>query len=131
MGLLDLPAQSSKQKYFVLNQSNEVKIDFEFKAPEQEKEHSESKGSKGMSYMLVSAIFFSLTAWRLKVLYMESDINSYEFTYWQSIVMALLNLGMFKAYDKDHLLVREDMRVTLVLRSAAAFLGVSLFFLAL
>jgi len=45
--------------------------------------------------------------------------------------MGLLNLSLFKAYGKDHLLVRDDMRVTLILRSIAAFLGVTGFYLAL
>ena len=47
------------------------------------------------------------------------------------MMMGLLNLGLFKAYGKDHLLVRDDMRVTLILRSVAGFLGISGFFLAL
>jgi drug/metabolite transporter (DMT)-like permease len=45
--------------------------------------------------------------------------------------MGLLNLSLFKAYGKDHLLVRDDMRITLILRSIAAFLGVTGFYLAL
>ena len=45
--------------------------------------------------------------------------------------MAILNFGLFKAYGKDHFLVRDDMRTTLILRSICAFLGVSGFYLAL
>ena len=81
--------------------------------------------------MLISAIFYTLLAFLLKMLYINSDISTYEITYFQAMVMGLLNLGLFKAYDKDQLLVREDMRVTLVLRSVSAFLGVSGFYLAL
>ena len=106
------------------------KIDFEFEAPKHH-EVREQKGSKGMMYMLISAIFYTLLAFLLKMLYINSDISTYEITYFQAMVMGLLNLGLFKAYDKDQLLVREDMRVTLVLRSVSAFLGVSGFYLAL
>lgn len=45
--------------------------------------------------------------------------------------MAILNLSLFKTYGKDHLLVRDDMRVTLIVRSICAFLGVTGFYLAL
>lgn len=84
-----------------------------------------------MLYMLISAILFTLSAFFLKLLYLYSDINTYEFTYWQSIVMGILNLSLFKAYNRDHMLVRDDMRTTLILRSIAAFLGSTGFFLAL
>ena len=42
-----------------------------------------------------------------------------------------LNLAWFKAAGKDHLLVRDDMRATLILRSICGFLGLSGFYLAL
>jgi drug/metabolite transporter (DMT)-like permease len=45
--------------------------------------------------------------------------------------MALLNFGLFKSYGKDHLLVRDDMRTTLVVRSISAFIGATGFYLAL
>ena len=44
--------------------------------------------------------------------------------------MVVLNLGMFKLYNKDQLLVRDDMRVTLILRSVAGFIGLTGFYLA-
>jgi len=84
-----------------------------------------------MVYMLISAIFFTASAFGLKMLYLYSDINTYEFTYWNSIVMMILNLFMFKSYDRDHLLVRDDMRTTLILRSICAFVGATGFYLAL
>lgn len=45
--------------------------------------------------------------------------------------MGILNLMLFKAADRDHMLVRDDMRSTLILRSIAAFLGATGFYLAL
>ena len=82
-------------------------------------------------YMLLSAIFYTLMAFFLKMLYLHSDINTYEVTYWQAIVIGLLNFVMFKAAKKDHLLVRDDMRGTLIIRSICAFIGLSGFYLAL
>jgi hypothetical protein len=113
-----------------VNQSGEKDILFEFVAPEK-KVIVEQKGSKGMMYMAISAILFTMSAFFLKILYMNSEINTYEFTYWQSIFMAALNLILFKAADRDHMLVRDDMRSTLILRSIAAFLGATGFYLAL
>lgn len=117
-------------KYFLINQSNASKIEFDFEAPKV-KEVREQKGAKGIMYMLIAAIFFTLMAFFLKLLYLNSEISTYEVTYVQAIIMAVMNFGLFKAYDKDHLLVRDDMRVTLVLRSVAGFLGLSGFYLAL
>lgn len=84
-----------------------------------------------MMYMFISAFFFTVSAFGLKMLYLNSDINTYEFTYWNSIVIGILNLIMFKSYDRDHLLVRDDIRTTLILRSICAFLGATGFYLAL
>lgn len=82
-------------------------------------------------YMFISTIFYTLMAFFLKLMFIKSYITTYEFTYFQAIVMVVLNFGMFKAYGKDHLLVRDDMRSTLVSRSIAGFLGVTGFYLAL
>jgi S-adenosylmethionine uptake transporter len=84
-----------------------------------------------MVYMFISAAFFTASAALLKFLYLSSDISTYEFTYWQSIVIGILNLFLFKTYQKDHMLVRDDMRSTLVIRSILAFLGSTGFYLAL
>jgi drug/metabolite transporter (DMT)-like permease len=92
---------------------------------------TEQKGVKGMVYMLISALFFSVMAFILKLLYLNSDINTYEVTYWQAILMGILNFILFKTYAKDHLSVPENLRVTLVLRSMAAFFGTTGFYLAL
>ena len=81
--------------------------------------------------MFISAVFYTTTACLLKYLYLNSAINTYEFTYWSSIVIGILNLVMFKLYHRDHMLVRDDMRSTLVLRSITAFLGSTGFYLAL
>lgn len=84
-----------------------------------------------MMYMFISALFYTLMAFLLKLLYLNSDISTYEFTYWQAMIMVIMNLVSFKQTGKDHLLVRDDMRVTLIVRSVCAFLGVSGFYLAL
>ena len=125
--LLDQPRPL---KYFVLNESNASKIEFEYEAPVKH-EVREQKGSKGIMYMFISAMFYTVMATLLKILYLNSNITTYEVTYFQAIVMAILNFALFKAYSKDHLLVRDDMRTTLILRSVCAFLGVSGFYLAL
>jgi drug/metabolite transporter (DMT)-like permease len=126
-GISDMPRSG---KYFLVNQSNEKEIVFDFEAPKI-KEVREQKGAKGIMYMLVAAIFFTLMAFLLKLLYIKSEISTYEVTYIQAIIMAVMNFGLFKAAGKDHLLVRDDMRATLILRSVCGFLGLSGFYLAL
>jgi hypothetical protein len=54
---------------------------YEFEAPKQ-KELNEQKKGKGVTYMFISAAFFTASAAMLKVLYLNSGINTYEFTYW-------------------------------------------------
>jgi len=75
--LLDHPPQ---QKYFVVNESNESKIEFEYEAPVKH-EVREQKGSKGILYMFISAMFYTVMATLLKVLYLNSNISTYEVTY--------------------------------------------------
>ncbi len=81
--------------------------------------------------MFLSAILFTASAFLLKYFYLNSQISTYEFTYWNSIVMGVLNLFLFKTAQKDHMLVRDDMRSTLIIRSICAFLGTTGFYLAL
>jgi drug/metabolite transporter (DMT)-like permease len=126
--LLDQPTKG--HHYFKVNQSHAEEIVFQYEAPVVHVSR-EQKGSKGIMYMLISAVFYTIMATLLKILYLNSNISTYEVTYFQSIVMVILNFSLFKAYDKDHLLVRDDMRTTLILRSVYAFLGVSGFYLAL
>lgn len=117
-------------RYFKIDQSLDPEKEYQFKKVEHHI-HSEQKGSKGMMYMFISALFYTLMAFLLKLLYLNSDISTYEFTYWQAMIMVIMNLVSFKQTGKDHLLVRDDMRVTLIVRSVCAFLGVSGFYLAL
>ena len=74
-------ALSKPFKPFQVNQSNASDIIFEFEAPKM-KEILEQKKGKGMWYMLISAAFFTASAALLKFLYINSDISTYEFTYW-------------------------------------------------
>lgn len=67
--------------YFVINEDDDSKIDYVFE-PKKKKHHQEQKGAKGMIYMLISAIFFSLMAFVLKMLYLNSNVSTYEVTYW-------------------------------------------------
>lgn len=48
--------------------------------------------------MFISAAFYTATACLLKYLYLNSAINTYEFAYWSSIVIGILNLILFKTY---------------------------------
>ena len=83
--------------YFVLNEDDDSKIDFKYEM-KKKKLIRDQKGAKGILYMLVSAAFFSLMAFILKLLYLHSDINTYEVTYWQSLVIGILNFSLFKVY---------------------------------
>lgn len=74
-------ALSKPFKPFQVNQSNASDIIFEFEAPKK-KEILEQKKGKGMLYMFISAAFFTASAALLKFLYINSDISTYEFTYW-------------------------------------------------
>lgn len=82
---------------FKLNQSNASNIVFEFEPPKA-KEIVEQKKGKGLGYMFVSAFFYTTTACLLKYLYLNSAISTYEFAYWSSIVIGILNLLLFKIY---------------------------------
>ena len=48
--------------------------------------------------MFISAAFYTATACLLKYLYLNSAISTYEFAYWSSIVIGILNLILFKIY---------------------------------
>ena len=122
--------QEKAANYFIINEDDDSKLDFNYQPPKT-KLHREQKGVKGMVYMFISALFFSLMAFVLKLLYNHSDVNTYEVTYWMSIMMGLLNYALFKAYSQDHLKVPENMRTTLILRSVYAFFGTTGFYLAL
>lgn len=81
--------------------------------------------------MFISSIFFSLMAFLLKLLYLNSQVTTYEVTYWQSIMMIFLNMVLFKAYKKDHLEVPRGLRTTVIVRGFTGFVGMSGFYLAL
>ncbi len=59
------------------------------------------KGMKGMIYMAIAAVFYSLMAFLLKLLYLHSTITAYEVTYWQSIFMVFANYIWMKALKRD------------------------------
>lgn len=76
---LEMPPKATN--YFIINEDDDSKIDFNYE-PQKKKIHREQKGAKGMIYMLISACFFSLLAFFLKLLYLNSNIGTYEVTYW-------------------------------------------------
>lgn len=84
-----------------------------------------------MIYMAISSAAYTLMAFVLKMLYLNSSVSTFEVTYWQSIVMGVLNFSLFKVYGKDHLQVPKHMRTTLILRSITGFLGTIGYYLAL
>ena len=96
--------ESKAANYFVINQDDDSKIEFLYEA-KKKKVVREQKGAKGMIYMFISALFVSLMAFLLKLLYLNSNCSTYEVTYWQSIIMMVLNFSLFKVYSKDHMLV--------------------------
>lgn len=74
----DIPKAAN---YFVINEDDDSKIEFIYE-PKKKKVSKEQKGAKGMIYMLISACFFSLMAFFLKLLYLNSNVSTYEVTYW-------------------------------------------------
>ena len=83
--------------YFIINEDDDSKIDFDFK-PNSKKVIREQKGAKGMIYMAISSACFSLMAFLLKILYIDTNVSTFEVTYWQSMMMGALNFPLFKAY---------------------------------
>jgi drug/metabolite transporter (DMT)-like permease len=86
---------------------------------------------KGMIYMAISAVFYSLMAFLLKLLYLHSTITAYEVTYWQSIIMVFVNYIWMRALKRDPFNVPEGLRYTLILRNIAGFLGITGYYLAI
>ena len=56
-----------------------------------------NKGAKGILYMVISAFSFSMMAFILKKLYLNSNISAYEVTYWQNIILVILYYGMLRS----------------------------------
>jgi drug/metabolite transporter (DMT)-like permease len=81
--------------------------------------------------MLISSLFFSMMAFLLKLLYINSEVTTYEVTYWQSLIMIFLNMVLFRVYKKDHMEVPKGLRNTIILRGFTGFVGMSGFYLAL
>ena len=60
-----------------------------------------NKGMKGMIYMVISALFFSLMAMLMKVFYQNSFIDALEVTYWVNLLMTLFQYIMMRIVKKD------------------------------
>ena len=86
---------------------------------------------KGMIYMGISALFFSVMALLLKILYQHSLITAYEITYWQSLFMTIVQYGMMRGLKKDPYAVPQGLRMTLILRNITGFIGITGYYLAI
>lgn len=84
-----------------------------------------------MIYMVISACFYSLMAFLLKMLYLNSTITAYEVTYWQNILMVAFNYIWMRALNRDPFAVPQGLRYTLILRNLAGFIGITGYYLAI
>ena len=80
--------------YFIINEDDDSKLEFVYE-PKKKKVVKEQKGAKGMIYMSISAACYASMAFFLKKLYIHSSVSTFEVTYWQSIVMIILNFSLF------------------------------------
>ena len=81
--------------------------------------------------MTISSVTAALMAFILKELYMYSNITAFEVTYWQSIIIILVEYVMLKWSKKDQFNVPDGIRVTFVLRCITSFLGTLGYFMAI
>ena len=89
------------------------------------------KGMKGMVYMAIAAVNFSLMAFFMKMLFLNSEITAYEVTYWQNLMTIFFNYIWIRMIDRDPFQVPQGLRYTLILRSFTGFLGITGYYLAL
>lgn len=81
--------------------------------------------------MVISAFSFSMMAFVLKKLYLNSNISAYEVTYWQNIILIVLYYGMLRSLRQDFLKVPDDLRTSLIWLGFLGFMGISSYYLAL
>mmetsp|Transcript_12887 Transcript_12887/g.12780 ORF Transcript_12887/g.12780 Transcript_12887/m.12780 type:complete len:88 (+) Transcript_12887:146-409(+) len=86
---------------------------------------------KGMVYMAISAASYSLNAFFLKILYLNSSITAYEVSYQLNILIIVLNFAWMKLVERDPFQVPQGLRYTLIMRSFTGFLGTTGFYLAI
>ena len=84
-----------------------------------------------MIYMALSALFYSVMAFVLKLLYMHSAINAYEVTYWQNIIAVIINYIWLRILQRDPFQVPQGLRYTLILRNFTGFIGITFYYLAI
>jgi len=84
-----------------------------------------------MIYMLISSIAASLMAFILKELYLYSNVTAFEVTYWQSMIIIIVEYIMLKWSKKDQFKVPDDIRSTFILRCFSGFLGTLGYFMAI
>ena len=86
---------------------------------------------KGMIYMTISSVTAAIMALVLKYLFIYSNITAFEVTYWQSIIIIIVEYVMLKWSKKDQFKVPSGIRVTFVLRCITGFLGTLGYFIAI
>lgn len=84
-----------------------------------------------MFYMAISALCYSMLAFLLKMLYLHSKVTAYEVTYWQNIVMVVMNYTWMRAIKRDPFQVPQGLRYTLILRNFTGFIGITGYYLAI
>ena len=125
--------QYKAETYFEINAEDEAEggWDGNVEAKAAQSLTPKQKGMKGMIYMMISSITAALMAFILKELYLNSNITAFEVTYWQSMIIILVEYVMLKWSKKDIFNVPDGIRITFILRCIAGFLGTLGYFLAL
>jgi len=95
MELKSQPLVVNTGNFFTINceDNNEP----EYVAPTKQEGLIKNKGAKGILYMALSAAAFAIMSFLLKLLYLRSNISAYEVTYWQNIILIILNYGMMRS----------------------------------
>ena len=81
--------------------------------------------------MAIAALFYSTLAFLLKALYIKSTINAFEVTYFQNILMVIMNYVWMRAIHRDPFTVPRGLRITLILRNFTGFIGITGYYLAI
>ena len=84
-----------------------------------------------MIYMMISAMSNSIMSFLLKLLFLNSNINAFEVTYWQSMIVIVFEYMMIRSLKKDPFKVPDGIRITFVLRNVTGFFGTVGYFIAI
>lgn len=84
-----------------------------------------------MVYMAIAALFYSVQAFLMKMLYIKSTIAAYEVTYWQNMLMVIIIYIWMRILKRDPFAVPQGLRYTLILRNFTGFIGITGYYLAI